>query len=163
MSKEKGDFLDDMLERQEHQYDPECYTSGKIHSSVETRETPTLIESKGNPTLAAILLFIQAGIFAFIYFFAILPNSKNFLESSDFIALSVIFVLSIVFAIFFGIRFFQQGKKKRVQKSQYHNEEVIGRNLYGNRLSQRNCSACGREHDTDYPKCPYCNHIYTNK
>ena len=27
-------------------------------------------------------------------------------------------------------------------------------------LPQRKCPQCGKEHDFDYPKCPYCNHNY---
>lgn len=27
-------------------------------------------------------------------------------------------------------------------------------------LPQRKCPKCGKEHDFDYPKCPFCDHIY---
>ena len=29
-----------------------------------------------------------------------------------------------------------------------------------NGMPQRKCPTCGREHDFDYPKCPYCKHDY---
>lgn len=29
-------------------------------------------------------------------------------------------------------------------------------------LPQRTCPKCGREHDFDYPKCPYCKYEYPN-
>ena len=28
---------------------------------------------------------------------------------------------------------------------------------------QRKCPNCGREHDFDYPKCPFCSHDYYGK
>ncbi len=28
------------------------------------------------------------------------------------------------------------------------------------RIAQKTCPACKREHDMDYPKCPYCGHDY---
>ena len=28
------------------------------------------------------------------------------------------------------------------------------------RIAQKVCPACKREHDMDYPKCPYCGHDY---
>jgi rubrerythrin len=27
-------------------------------------------------------------------------------------------------------------------------------------MPQKKCPTCGREHDFDYPKCPYCHHDY---
>ena len=28
------------------------------------------------------------------------------------------------------------------------------------RIAQKTCPSCKREHDMDYPKCPYCGHDY---
>lgn len=30
-------------------------------------------------------------------------------------------------------------------------------------LPQKECPACGKKHDFDYPKCPYCGHDYQAK
>ena len=30
-------------------------------------------------------------------------------------------------------------------------------------MPQRKCPTCGREHDFDYPRCPYCKHDYNAK
>ena len=30
-------------------------------------------------------------------------------------------------------------------------------------MPQKKCPTCGREHDFDYPKCPYCKHDYNAK
>lgn len=27
-------------------------------------------------------------------------------------------------------------------------------------IAQKTCPNCGKTHDIDYPKCPYCKHIY---
>ena len=29
-----------------------------------------------------------------------------------------------------------------------------------NRMAQRVCPSCGKSHDLDYPRCPYCKHDY---
>jgi len=31
------------------------------------------------------------------------------------------------------------------------------------KLPQKTCPQCGKQHDFDYPKCPYCQHDYQNK
>ncbi len=33
----------------------------------------------------------------------------------------------------------------------------------GSALPQRKCPKCGKNHDFDYPKCPFCNYDYTSK
>ena len=30
-------------------------------------------------------------------------------------------------------------------------------------MPQKKCPTCGREHDFDYPRCPYCKHDYYSK
>ena len=30
-------------------------------------------------------------------------------------------------------------------------------------MPQKKCPTCGREHDFDFPKCPYCKHYYYEK
>lgn len=30
-------------------------------------------------------------------------------------------------------------------------------------IAQTQCPKCGRKHDCDYPKCPFCGHKYYNK
>lgn len=29
-----------------------------------------------------------------------------------------------------------------------------------NSISQKTCPGCGKKHDIDFPKCPYCNYQY---
>ncbi|MBE6951354.1 MAG: hypothetical protein E7451_08480 [Ruminococcaceae bacterium] len=41
------------------------------------------------------------------------------------------------------------------------NEGIDSVSLDG--MPQRKCPTCGREHDFDYPKCPYCKHDYNAK
>ena len=36
----------------------------------------------------------------------------------------------------------------------YHSEH------YQNDVPQTQCPKCGKKHDFDYPKCPFCGHIY---
>ncbi len=37
-------------------------------------------------------------------------------------------------------------------------DEVLYSDADGDRLPQVKCKKCGKEHDFDYPKCPYCNY-----
>lgn len=36
-----------------------------------------------------------------------------------------------------------------------------GKPIKNDDLPQRKCPKCGKEHDFDYPKCPFCSHDYT--
>ena len=35
-----------------------------------------------------------------------------------------------------------------------------GQNQFDEQPPQKNCPNCGREHDFDYPKCPFCSYDY---
>ena len=37
-----------------------------------------------------------------------------------------------------------------------------GKAIIDNDLPQRHCPQCGKDHDFDYPKCPYCDFDYTS-
>ena len=41
-----------------------------------------------------------------------------------------------------------------------NNADNIPHNAYSleNRIAQKICSNCNKEHDCDFPKCPYCKH-----
>ncbi|MCI5753095.1 MAG: hypothetical protein MR033_00450 [Clostridiales bacterium] len=30
-------------------------------------------------------------------------------------------------------------------------------------IAQRTCPVCGKTHDADYPRCPFCRHAYTGR
>lgn len=36
-----------------------------------------------------------------------------------------------------------------------------GKTVVNEELPQRKCPKCGKEHDFDYPRCPFCDHDYT--
>lgn len=153
MSEEEKDHIDEMVEWQEHQFDPGYYTGGRI---------PPSVKANGNPTLVAIFLFVQSGIVAFVYFCTILPYVGSWSTLSNFIIASTAFAILFLLTIFFAIRYLQRAKKKKFLESQYKNEDdLIESDTYDNRIKQRVCPECGREHDIDYPKCPYCKHSYT--
>ena len=64
--------------------------------------------------------------------------------------------------------FFVPGSGNRPEKQADHeeldfvgalvNESIDSIDMDG--MPQRKCPTCGREHDFDYPKCPYCKHDY---
>ncbi len=44
-------------------------------------------------------------------------------------------------------------------KVEFFTPETVGEYTHKD-LPQKKCPQCGREHDFDYPKCPYCKHKY---
>ena len=63
------------------------------------------------------------------------------------------------------VEFFVPGSGKHTQEpEQYDFEESMVResvdSINPDGMPQKKCPTCGREHDFDYPKCPYCKHDY---
>ena len=66
------------------------------------------------------------------------------------------------------VEFFVPGSGKRTPKQGMHDEDdpeaaVINETIdfvSMDGMPQKKCPVCGRNHDFDYPKCPYCNHNY---
>lgn len=57
--------------------------------------------------------------------------------------------------------------KSQINNSQYDetdNDEYVEKTDVENetysKLAQVKCPSCGKKHDFDYPKCPYCKHKY---
>lgn len=59
------------------------------------------------------------------------------------------------FCFIFGILFFVVGLC-----IPWHQK---GKPVISDELPQRTCPKCGKEHDFDYPKCPYCFYDYSGK
>ena len=63
------------------------------------------------------------------------------------------------------VEFFVPGSSKHAQEpEQYDFEESVVHetvdSISPDGMPQKKCPTCGREHDFDYPKCPYCKHDY---
>ena len=66
------------------------------------------------------------------------------------------------------VEFFVPGSGKKPQPTEEFdfvgsmvNEGIDSHSMEG--MPQKKCPICGREHDFDYPKCPYCKHDYHAK
>lgn len=124
MSKKNPTHLDEMLEWQEHQYDPLYYTEGKL---------PPELLARGKPSWAAIWWFFQAFL-VFISYFAItfrvfffgdeLPSVSGSYRISTFwtvFFITVIFLLLFLLSIRLGIRYMQKHKEKK--SNFYHTKQ----------------------------------------
>ena len=162
----KQNYIEDMIEYQNNQFNPEYYAgTGKISPA---------IKASGNAMPLAIWMFIQAAGLIIFYCFIIkilfLSNTPysvvTFTEGSplfNFIVITVVFWAAILICIWFGIVYLKKAKLYRFKKKQFEKLDSLDNIKGGNKISQRICPVCGRKHDIDYPKCPYCKHSYIAK
>jgi formate hydrogenlyase subunit 3/multisubunit Na+/H+ antiporter MnhD subunit len=121
MSKKKSTHLDEMLEWQEHQYDPVYYTDGKM---------PPFLKARGKPLWAAIWWFFNAFLI-FISYFALTFRAIFFGDEYtgkffdyeistpwNMLLITFIFSILILLCIRLGIRYWQMYKKKKSKN--YH-------------------------------------------
>ena len=163
---EEQNHIEEMIEYQNHQFSPGYY--------VGTGKTPPAIKASGNAMPLAIWMFIQAaGSFIFYCFlikFLFLSNSPysvvTFTEGSplfNFIVISVVFLSFTFVCIRFGIIYLKKAKVYRFRKKQFEKLDSSDHISGENQIAQRICPECGKKHDIDYPKCPYCKHSYIAK
>ena len=75
------------------------------------------------------------------------------------IALLIFIIISVLFSVF-GFAYLKKAKRYYKQKNKLENEtfdEEVKDEIW-----QRTCPKCGKTHDIDYPKCPYCKFDYNN-
>lgn len=179
MSKQNEDFnidkdseqnhIEEMMEYQNHQFNSEYYVgTGKVHPS---------IKASGNAMPLAVWMFIQAAcsiifycfIIKFLFFHTDTPGSVVTIAFTDgspffnFIVITLVFLVITVVCIWFGIIYLKRAKLYRLQKKQLEKLDLFDDTNVGNQIAQRTCPECGKKHDIDYPKCPYCKHSYTSK
>ena len=109
MTRKKRSHLDKIMEWQRHQYDPGHYTGGKLDPA---------LEAEGNPKLASIWWFVQAGIIALIYIFLFILAIQGELDKSmsvlkNVVILTVFCGVFIFSCVWIGIRFAQKAKRKK--------------------------------------------------
>lgn len=68
------------------------------------------------------------------------------------IPLPLYLTLSILLLLYIIIATIQERKKRR----QFNNWIEV------DQMEQKVCPACGKQHDIDYPRCPYCKYKYSN-
>lgn len=161
----KQNYIEEMIEDQNNQFNPGYYVgTGKISPA---------IKASGNAMPLAIWMFIQAAgliiFYCFMIKFLFLSNTPysvvTFTEGSplfNFIVITIVFLVVILVCIWFGIVYLKKAKLYRLQKKQLEKLDLDNIS-WGNQIAQRICPECGKKHDIDYPKCPYCKHSYIAK
>lgn len=161
----EDNYIDEMIEYH-NQFNPGYY--------VGTGKTPPAIKASGNAMPLAIWMFIQAAGLIIFYCvlikFLFLSNTPYsvviFTEGSplfNFIVITVVFGVAILICIWSGIVYIKKAKLYRFKKKQLEKLDSLDNIKGENQIAQRICPECGRKHDIDYPKCPYCKHSYIAK
>lgn len=149
--------LKDVYEYQRNMYNPGHYIgTGRIHPTVS---------APGNPTFLAVLGFLGAVLtlaFGLLLFFSdnISVTSLGIIESelaNKIIVLVTMLALSAFFAVL-GIAYFKKARKYYRQKAEM--EKMSPDDSVEDKMLQRTCPKCNKDHDIDYPKCPHCNFNY---
>ena len=157
------DHISEMLEYQKNQFNPGHY--------IGTGKTPPGVKAAGNALPVAIWMFIQAAVLVIFYCFLIRsffsPHSTvDFAQGSplfNFIVITLVFLAAALFSVWLGIVYLKKARRYRLQKQQLEASIPADNAMESCQIMQRICPECGKEHDIDYPKCPYCKHTYTTK
>ena len=82
-------------------------------------------------------------------------------EQADKIIILILMSLVSLFFVYLGFVYLKKAKKYYKNKAKMENE--ITDETVRDELWQRTCQKCGKSHDIDYPKCPYCKFDYVAK
>lgn len=82
-------------------------------------------------------------------------------EQADKIIILILMSLVSLFFVYLGFVYLKKAKKYYKSKAKMENE--ITDETVRDELWQRTCPKCGKSHDIDYPKCPYCKFDYVGK
>ena len=84
-------------------------------------------------------------------------NADNYHGIPQIIALIIMLAISL-FLLFIGFVYLKKAKKYYRDKAELENEQID--ETVEDKILQRTCPKCGKSHDIDYPKCPYCKFNY---
>ena len=148
------DSLKDVTEFQNNMFNPGHY--------VGTGKVPPTVSAPGNATPLAVLCYFAAvliGSFGlFLFFSDVRVTGFGDSEiSNKSIALAGMLVIAAFF-LYFGIIYTKKAIKYYKAKREMDSEPVD--NTVEDEIIKRTCPDCGKNHDIDYPKCPYCKHNY---
>lgn len=150
------DSLKDVNEFQKNMFNPGHY--------IGTGRVPPTVSAPGNSTPLVVLCFFAAALFLafglFLFFSDVEITSSGFIETStanSIITLIIMLCISLFF-LFFGFVYLKKAKKYHREKTALENEQVD--ETVEDKICQRTCPKCGKSHDIDYPKCPYCKFNY---
>jgi len=117
MSKKKT-HIDDLVEWNDHHYDPGHYTAGNINP---------FTKADGNPHRVSIWYFFQAGVLALFYFLGVIREIRDKASSSwggkllshteSIIIWSLIWWPLILFSFWLGVRYYQREKRMKAERN----------------------------------------------
>ena len=165
MNEENKNYVDDtdslkeIIEFQNNMFNPGYY--------VGTGKVPPTVKATGNALPLAVMNFIGAimclslGLYLFfsdteIVFLGFIKS-----EQADKIITLIVMLLVSLFFVYLGFIYLKKVKKYYKNKAKMENE--ITDETVQDELWQRTCPKCGKSHDIDYPKCPYCKFDYVGK
>jgi len=108
---------------------------------------------------AVACLFFLA--FGFILFFADVNVTTFEFIDSPIVNKSITLVVMLLISLFFlrlTYVYIKETKAYYKEKAEFESEGADEET--NDETPQRICPQCGKEHDIDYPKCPYCKYIY---
>ena len=151
---QENDLLKDVTEFQNNMFNPGHY--------VGTGRVPPTVSAPGNATPLAVLYFFASVLFAALGFFLFFSDVRvTGFGDSEILNKSIALVgmLGIAaFFVFLGIVYTKKAIKYYKAKREMDSEPVD--NTVEDEIIKRTCPDCGKNHDIDYPKCPYCKHNY---
>lgn len=152
------DSLEDVIEFQQHQFNPGYY--------IGTGKVPPTVSASGNALPLSVGCFLAVPLFLafglFLFFSDVNITSAGFIESplGNKILALVTFTLISLFFLFFGFVYLKKAKRFYREKKAMNSEPVD--ETARDEMWQRTCPDCGKQHDLDFPKCPFCKHNYLN-
>lgn len=149
-----NDLLKDVTEFQNNMFNPGHY--------VGTGRVPPTVSAPGNATPLAVLYFFASVLFAALGFFLFFSDVRvTGFGDSEILNKSIALVVMLgiaAFFVFLGIVYTKKAIKYYKAKQAMESEPVD--NTVEDEIIKRTCPDCGKSHDIDYPKCPYCKHNY---
>lgn len=138
------DSMKDVIEYQNNMFNPGYY--------VGTGKVPPTVSAPGNAMPLAVMCFFAAILFLGLSLFLFFSDVVNK------IIVSIIMLVISLFFLIFGFAYLKKAKKYYRKKAVLENEPI--NETVQDKILQRTCPECGKSHDIDYPKCPYCDFDY---
>ncbi len=152
--KAEYDSLKETREYQENMLSPGHY--------IATGRVPPTVSAPGNATPLVVLYFFGAAVFVILGLLLFFSEIKiTGIGDSETLNKVIALVTMLGIALFFLILGFKYLKKARkYYKDKAALEAEPPAETEQDALWQRTCPRCGRSHDIDYPKCPFCKFSY---
>ena len=149
--------LKEVIGFQDDTYDSEHYA--------DTDNMPFSTLSPRRAMFEAVIGFIGSGLIlaAGLYMFFsddVHVTSLGLIESDIVNKLIMLIIMLVISSFFFfvSVAYLKKAKKRHRKKGTIGNENFD--DTLECEILQQTCPKCGKSHDFDYPKCPYCKYDY---